>query len=174
MKANCVVCGKEFEKCHPNAVLCGQPACFEGYESLGFGTVRLAEEAEASRERERLWKLSRRKVRSVTCGTCGKVVTWDRQGNRKFCSVECRREEERKRRLAYEEAHREERRQYHRDRQRKYYHANPGKKAAARQDPAARARKSEYMRSYYEKNRVKILKRQHEYKQSKTQEETPK
>jgi hypothetical protein len=49
VKAKCVICGGPFEKTHPDAVLCGQPACYREHESYSATLARMIKVREKAR-----------------------------------------------------------------------------------------------------------------------------
>jgi protein-disulfide isomerase-like protein with CxxC motif len=62
MKAPCVVCGSPFEKTHPDAVLCGQPACYREHESYAATLARQAEGREKFRAYQREYYAANRET----------------------------------------------------------------------------------------------------------------
>ncbi len=104
MKAMCAVCGKEFEKTHEAAVLCGYPDCFRRHTE----DVRRLAMSEASKHHA----ANPQKARCAVCGKEFEKTATNAKTCGKDCRAQLRREYQHNRYAAHPEKFREHQRKY--------------------------------------------------------------
>jgi predicted nucleic acid-binding Zn ribbon protein len=137
MRAICVVCGKPFEKTHPNAVLCGQSRCFRVFIEIRPNRY------EQDRARS---QAKRRPVMKAACVVCGKP--FEKWGKKITCSEQCSRERKREYLREYGRT-----RSANPEKHRAYYQANRAK--IIEKARADREANPEKYRAYSARHRAK-------------------